>query len=468
MKEDRRTISKSIKLSIFGCGCFILFALASIWFGYYVLRHHTENHWPVPLTIISIAGVLLLWEMVKSFSFSVDIPEDYRLISAEEYPELFVIIREVTDNLRLSQIERVYLSSDATAAVFIQPQLRNLILEPKRNLVIGMGFLTQMNDDEIRAVLYHEFGHYVQTEMKSSVSVYVVGQFSRSFVSAKEMKMESTWQQQVKFQLALFTLFTIGFCNRINRQYARLSKLMEYDADDVAARYVGAETLQKALLHAACVRYNYEVVHWGLQQLKPMNIRVDNVYLALSQVGVYSRPSRNLLSAEVVKRVERLGELKPVSASDSSGNVRNRAMRMVEPIENKAKLCSALHFARWLREGFAIYTKQRMSDTAVSLEIHLDHKKHKLPWVDASYNILLDGKEIGAGNYIKGFSLKRRTSPGKHILTAFAPVGIVSTPFEFEVEADRFYRIEMDYKVCLKDGTYDVFGERITLIDSAS
>lgn len=74
---------------------------------------------------------------------------------------------------------------------------------------------------------------------------------------------------------------------------------------------------------------------------------------------------------------------------------------------------------------------------------------------------MLDGKEIGSGNFIKGYTLKRRTSPGKHVITAYAPSGIISTPFEFEVETNKSYKIEMDYKVYLKDGIYDVFGYHI-------
>lgn len=64
---------------------------------------------------------------------------------------------------------------------------------------------------------------------------------------------------------------------------------------------------------------------------------------------------------------------------------------------------------------------------------------------------------------IKG--LKRKTSPGKHKLTAYAPSGIISTPFEFEVEQDKSYHIEMDYKSHVKDAIYDVFGVSITIIE---
>ena len=455
-----KDIHKSVMIYIIGCCCFVLVALTSLWFGYYVIRYHNEHELPLQLTIISLAGGLLLWEMFKSFRFKTSLPKTFKPITEQEYPALFDIINEVTTTLNLSPIRRVYISPDATAAVFIQPQLRNIIFEPKRNLVIGLGFLTQMDDEEIRAMLYHEFGHYVQEEMKNSISVYTIGQFSRSFVSIKELKKQKTWELQLKLQLLMFTYFAIWVCNRINKAYSQLAKQMEYDADDVAVKFVGASTLQRALLHAACIRYNYDVVQWGIQQLQSQNIQVDNQYLALSFVGNYSRPTRRLLSEEVVRRVERLGELESNNVN-ASNTVLQSALFLIEDKKEVQQLCPAFQFAQWLRQGFAIYTQQRLLETSVELKIHLDKKKHKLPYFDGSYKILLDDKEIGTGNFIKGYTLKRKTSPGKHKLTAYAPSGIISTPLEFEVEQNKSYHIEMDYKLYAKDGIYDVFGEKI-------
>ena len=268
----------------------------------------------------------------------------------------------------------------------------------------------------------------------------------------------------MKLQLLLFTYFAIWICNRINKAYSRLAKQMEYDADDVAVKYVGASTLQRALLHAACIRYNYDVVQWGMQQLQSQNIRVDNQYLALSFVGNYFRPARRLLSEEVVKRVERLGKLETDNRV-ASNTVQQSALSLNEDSVEAQQLCPALQFAQWLRRGFAIYTQQKLLETSVELEIHLDKKKHKLPYFDGSYKLLLDNKEIGTGNFIKGYTLRRKTSPGKHKLTAYAPSGIISTPFEFEVEQNKSYHIEMDYKLHAKDGIYDVFGESILTIN---
>jgi len=458
--ELKENINKSVMIYIIGCCCFVLVALTSLWFEYYVIRYHNDHELPVLLTIISLAGALLLWEMIKSFRFKTSLPKTFKPITEQEYPALFAIINEVTTSLNLSPIREVYICPDATAAVFIQPQLRNLLFEPKKNLVVGLGFLTQMDDDEIRAMLFHEFGHYAQEEMKDSISVYTIGQFSRSFVSIKELKKQGTWETQIKLQLLLFTYFAIWICNRINKAYSKLSKQMEYEADDVAVKYVGTSSLQRTLLHAACIQYNYEVMQWGMQQLQSQNIQVDNQYIALSFVGNYSRPTRRLLSEEVIRRVERLGELK-TSNQGAANTVQQAALLLAEDKEQTLQRCPALQFARWLRQGFAIYTQQRLLETSVELEIHLDKKKHKLPYFDGSYKLLLDGKEIGSGNFIKGYTLRRKTSPGKHKLTAYAPSGIISTPFEFEVEQDKSYHIEMDYKLHVKDGIYDVFGEKI-------
>lgn len=457
----KREISRTIWAYIIGCCCFVLAALASIWLGYYVIRYHDEHGLPASLVILSFAGCLLLWEMAKAFHIKPLPPDGLRPINAADYPELFAIIDEVTGRLHLTPIDMVYISNDAVAAVFIQPLLRNLLFKPRRSLVFGLGFLTQMGDDEIRAVLYHEFGHYAQTEMKKTLSVYAIGQFSKSFVAIRETKKENTFQQQLKIQVLLFTFYTLSFCGRINRAYSRLARQMEYDADDVAVRFVGAETLQRSLLHAACIRYNYEVLQWGVRQLQSQDIQVDNQYLALSFISSYSHPSRSLLSEEVVRRVERLGELKCSTAS-APDTVRRAAFSMAENGSSGKQLCTASQFAQWMQQGFAVYTRQRLLANSVSLESHLDRKKHRLPLLDAPYTILLDGREIGTGNFIKGYTLRFKTSPGKHIITTYAPSGIISTPFEFVLESDRSYRIEMDYKVYLKDGVYDVFGASIS------
>ncbi|WP_276864368.1 M48 family metallopeptidase [Mediterranea massiliensis] len=462
MTDLKQTVNRWIRVYLAGCCCFAVAALAAIAWGYWVASEGRKYDWPMQILILSGAGCWLLWEMGKALRWNTKLPDCFRPVSVREYPELFAAINEVTDRLQLSPIEKVYVSPDAAASVFIQPRLRNLLCEPKRNLVIGLGFLTQMDDDEIRAVLYHEFGHYVQDGMKSSLSAYAVGQFSRSFLSIREKEEEGVWKQQLRVMLLWFTQFTLWICTHIDAAYSQLARQMEYEADDVAVKYVGAATLQRTLLHAACIRYNYDVLRWGLRQLESQNLVVDNLYEALRLVERYSRPSRALLPTEVIRRMERVGKLKlELPLLRASRRISVRALQMVPQPQGAIQVCPAARMAQWMRGGFLIYGRQRKRETAVKLEIHLDRKKHRLPWMDATYRILLDGKDAGTGNFLKGYTIRKRTAPGKHVIMACAPSGIVSTPSEFEVGQDGTYRVEMDYKLHVRDGMYDVFAAKI-------
>lgn len=459
IEELKKEINKSIMIYIIGCCFFILVALGSIWFGYYIIRYHNEHELPFQLIILSMGGGLLLWEIFKSFRIKVSLPSSFRRITEQEYPTLFGIINEVTTTLNISSIRNVYICPDAVAAVFIQPQIRNLIFEPQKNLVVGMAFLTQMDDDEIRAMLYHEFGHYVQEEMKNSVSVYAIGQFSRSFVAVNRGE---NYEGQMKLQLLIFTYFTINMCNIINKAYLKLSKQMEYEADDVAVRFVGAKILQRTLEHAVSIKYNYEVVQWGVQQLQAQNIGVDNEYLALYFVCNYAKVPQSLISDEILNRIKRLEKIESDErVIDKLIQTEAYASELLYQCKSLSQICSAMQFAQWLREGYVIYTQQRLFEISAGIEIHLDKEKYDVPYFDSLYKILLDDKEIGTGNFKKGYTLKRRISSGKHKLTVYAPVEVVSTPFEFEVEQGCLYRIEMDYEYYKKKGVYDVFGKKI-------
>lgn len=66
--------------------------------------------------------------------------------------------------------------------------------------------------------------------------------------------------------------------------------------------------------------------------------------------------------------------------------------------------------------------------------------------------------------YIKGYTLRFRTSPGRHVLSAYAFGGILTVPFEFETVRGGLYRIEMDYKYVFRATAYRVFVESITRV----
>ncbi len=124
-----------------------------------------------------------------------------------------------------------------------------------------------------------------------------------------------------------------------------------------------------------------------------------------------------------------------------TNTIQQSTLLLVDGKNNQSDLF-CLPICSMVASGAAIYTQHRFIKTSVELEIHLSRRNHKLPLLDSSYKLLLDGREIGCGNFVKGYILKYKTSPGKHKLSAYVPLGIISTPFEFDVEQDKFYHIE--------------------------
>ena len=464
-KEAKRKIKREMFYFLLGCAAFVVLAVASVVYAYYVLFENAHD-WPRGGAIWGVGGIWLLWEMGKAFCQRSPLPPDFREISASDYPEFFKLVHEVTEELRLSDVAKVYVCPDVMAAVFIRPDLKSLFATSQRFLVVGMGLLTQLDDDELRAVLYHEFGHYAQKEMDDSAMVYRMGLFARDFIAIREMKKMGIWEMQLRNQYVLFSYFLDFICSRVNRSYATLSRNMEYEADDVAVENMGAATLQRALVHVAWLKYNYKVLLWGDARLKTQGVCVDDVYAALALVCRSRQYEKRVFGREIRMRLERLGSLEQKAAGRStSTRVKSTFPVSLRPsCPAGAKVCPYGQFVSWMEQGLKVYAHLQDLKRAAKLEVHLEPHLHKLPYVEGKYHILLDGKSIGDGNFRKGYTLKCHTSPGRHVLSVAAISGIVATPLEFDVEAGCVYRIEMDFKLHYWQALYEIFPKSIEKI----
>ena len=200
----KKGIRREVVKFIAGCILFALMAACTI-ISAVLLILNPGLDFPHGIWILAVGGVVLLWEMGRAFWVRSPLPEGYAAVSRADCPPLFSHIDEVAENLGVKLPEQIYVCPDASAAVFVMPGIQNLIRAPEdRYLVVGLGFLTQMDDEEIKSVLYHEFGHYVQAATDDSASVYVVGQFSRSFISGDKNEVSNIWQMNTCNQKLLF------------------------------------------------------------------------------------------------------------------------------------------------------------------------------------------------------------------------------------------------------------------------
>ena len=462
LREKTARIRKHVRWYVLGCIGFILLACVCIWMGVLLFM---GKDLPRPFILLAMGGIWLLWDMAKSWNYKSALPTSFVEIAETETPRLFGLVNSVTNNLGIKPLSHIYLCPDAFAAVFIRPSLKNVFKRrPKQELALGLGFLTQLSDKQLKTVLYHEFGHYVQESIRETGSVYRIGQFSKMFLSDRKEYSGSIFTNQMKSQLALFANYTLVFVGHISDEYKELSELMEYEADDVAARHMGGALVKETIRKASIAKNAYDAIHWGLSLL-PHKSFIDNEYESLNIIS--SREDfLDEVSDECQRRIDRQSDSLADNSPDSfriQDEVKPWALRFSAVMGGQQ--LPATGFAEWLTDGLPIYKRDAQLRGSVTLIIHLDSNKHRLPLLDSFYQILLDDRTIGRGNYKAGYDLRIRTAPGKHTLSVYAPAGVKPRPFEFTVEADSTYRINIDYEIEKKNANYHVFATGITHVD---
>lgn len=275
--------------------CSFLLMAACLWSGCTLILYASYKGLAGILPAISGAVLILLGVMqaafIGLFLFSrhkTSVP--YRtVITEEEQPLLFDFIRQVVKETGVPSPKKVYLVPDVNAVVFHSPGITGLFGEADKNLVIGLGMVNSLNISEFKMVLAHEFGHFSQRSMKLVLHVYTINKIIYHILyENRNWRKAIIWLSNKGLLAALlsrlFVVLAAGlhflFRNMhalINRQYMRLSREMEFNADDVALFVCGTDTaisaMRRAEMSNTCFQQLLQrVAAWARQQRFVRNI----------------------------------------------------------------------------------------------------------------------------------------------------------------------------------------------------
>lgn len=199
------------------------------------------------------------WYLVKPlFSFHSSSDKGRMEIKRRDCPELFAMIADVAKATGNRMPKHVYLTADVNACVFYNTtSIWTIFLPARKNLMIGMGLMQGMNKDEIKAILGHEYGHFSQHTMRVGRISYrllliIQGMIELAYTQQKsaaisQAKGENGYFHLVSKPISFITRLTIKFYGYIERRNRRLSRYMEFEADSVACRIVGAKPFISSL-----------------------------------------------------------------------------------------------------------------------------------------------------------------------------------------------------------------------------
>lgn len=186
---------------------------------------------------------MMIWSCIRSLFVRIQREDPGREISEAEAPGLWALAREVADEVGTRPVDVIYLTHGCEMAVFERGRAGDRARDQaSRSLIIGLGVVEGFGLDAFRAVLAHEYGHFLHRDTAGGdVALRVnvtMGHFAMSMIQQGNAQWWNVGWQFVRFYHWIFQRITHG-----------ASRLQEINADRVAARAYGKGAFEAGLRH---------------------------------------------------------------------------------------------------------------------------------------------------------------------------------------------------------------------------
>ena len=227
---------------------------------------HVRDGRTAALVLIAAAGLLSLavvfgvYLVKPLFSFTRNRNEERLEVSRADCPALFDLVERLSKETGFPMPRHVYLTTDVNACVFYNTAFWSIFLPVRKNLEFGLGLLNSTTVQEVKSVLAHEFGHFGQSSMKvgSAVSVTYTILYNLVFTDDFIDRALESWSEARLTSWRIFGVLarcltlivkrvTVHVFRFVVRGERKLSRLMEFGADEVACRCAGSDAFVSAL-----------------------------------------------------------------------------------------------------------------------------------------------------------------------------------------------------------------------------
>ena len=289
--ETSESFKKKTKSAIFSIVLFIItyilifllslaFAVACIAAGVSLLFWKPAFYTFIACGGLCIVGGFVFYSVIKFiFKKQDNTPYNGVQINRKDQPKLFAMIDDIVKEVGTDSPQKVYITADINASVFYNSSFWSMFYPIRKNLSIGLGLINTTSEQELKAILAHEFGHFSQKSMKVGSYVYNVNKIIYNLVAEDEQFDQSVQSvSQTHGLIAIFLEIGLGIISGIqsilrkmyefiNIKYMALSREMEFHADEVAANVAGSAALETSLLRLSLANtafdevlnyYNYE------------------------------------------------------------------------------------------------------------------------------------------------------------------------------------------------------------------
>ncbi len=282
---------------------YLVIILGSGWLAYFLLSRPEGGL--LNLIIAFVAGLLGLF-LVKGLFKSRRVPRATHIeVTAKDYPELFAFIGKLYIDTGSRQPRRVYVSPEVNAAIVYQTSLLNLVVPPRKDLLIGLGLVNVVELVEFKAVLAHEFGHFAQRSVGLGSYLYVANQAMQDIIYGRDaldrfVDLWAGFDLRISFPawglkgvLLLVRRILTGMYRGLNLLHLSLSRQMEFNADKVAVSVAGSDALVHGLYRMAFASESLADAGRSLDAAADHGMFTDDLFFHQSKVAERLRRMRN-------------------------------------------------------------------------------------------------------------------------------------------------------------------------------
>jgi Zn-dependent protease with chaperone function len=263
----------------------------ALWLGFAAI-----GQIPIKLAVLAAIMVLVsLWAVLKSLWASLvrRRGEDPGVrLAVAEHPRFDAALRQAAERVGTRPVDTVFVTPGTDAAVYEQGGLaRQLSGRTERCLILGVGLLDGMTQGQLKAVLAHEYGHFVNRDTAGGGLALAVRRSVLQMAEALASGGAATWYNPA-------WLFVTNFHKLFLRVSQGASRLQEILADRWAALAYGGRDFADGLAHvvARSVRFDKHAAA-SLQEVVDGGLGLRNLY--------QYAPAQPPVEAAVATEVER-------------------------------------------------------------------------------------------------------------------------------------------------------------------
>jgi Zn-dependent protease with chaperone function len=229
---------------------------------------------PIQFTLMLIVGSCIsIYGMVRSLLVKVKYTDPGRELEEKEAPGLFKLINEVADTMGTRPIDEIRITATTDLAVYERGTWKERLKDDaQRILILGTGIIRDFKQDDFRAVLAHEYGHFSHRDTAGGdIALKVRNDINKYFYALYSAGQNVWWN--IAFQF--LRLYNFIF-RRISHGATRLQEVL---ADRVSAQTYGEAAFREGLTYV--IRREIEFTRYAnheIEEAKKISRPFNNLY----------------------------------------------------------------------------------------------------------------------------------------------------------------------------------------------